>query len=121
MTNMSPTKNWAELRQTIGVRVLKFVREICFHRYRRGRYFLVEQPAGVLSWIYRRVATMLFQLPGVFFAYGDQWRYGKVDPASGKKARKHTGYPTNSQALLKHLAFRCACGPGCCPWPGCSL
>ena len=112
ISNMNPHIDWDQIRKTVGLRALRLVRRICLHRYHRGRYFLVEQPANAASWTYEGILAEIYFLVGVFFAHGCQCPFGQRDPDSGKLVKKMTGYLTNSQVILNAVALPCACEPG---------
>ena len=112
LTNLNPNTDWDALRQTVGIQVLRLVARICRHRHRCGRYFLIEQPAGAMSWTFRGILQKVIDEEDVFHANGAQCAFEKRDADSGKLQRKNTGYCTNSQAILNRIAFPCRCPPG---------
>ena len=112
MTNMNPDVDWENLRQTLGREVLRLVRAICLHRHKRGRFVLVEQPAGAASWVYDMLLLCVLELPDFKFVLGDQCPYNKRDAESGKLQRKRSGYLSNSERIINVLGVQCSCPPG---------
>ena len=98
-----------EMRETIGRKSLKLVVEICIWQHDHGRFFLVENPAGSLAWVWEDLLRRLLSRCLAKFVISDQCAYGKVDLESGKPIRKPTGWLSNDEVLLNHLGKRCTC------------
>ena len=112
MTNMSPWLDWDQLRSTVGRRTLLLVVAICVVQHRAGRYFLVENPAGSLAWIWEGLLSELMRICGAKFVIGHQCRYGLVDSCSKKTIQKATGWLSNSEPILNSLGKKCQCAWG---------
>lgn len=98
-----------EMRETIGRKSLKLLVEICIWQHDHGRFFLVENPAGSLAWVWEDLLRRLLSRCLAKFVISDQCAYGKVDLESGKPIRKPTGWLSNDEVLLNHLGKRCTC------------
>ena len=109
MTNMSPWFDWDSLRNTIGRKTLKLVVEACLEQHAAGRYFLLENPAGSLAWIWDGLLQELMSRCNAKFVIGHQCRYGLVDRDSKKPIQKATGWLSDSEPLLNALGKRCNC------------
>ena len=75
LTNLQPEHIMAEifdLRKTTGKQTLRLVRDICIHRQRRHRYFLVENPSNSQAWSNEGILHSVYQLDGVYYATGSQ-------------------------------------------------
>ena len=112
LTNMSPWKDWAALRRGLGKRTLQLVLRICRRQRRAGRYYLLENPAASVAWVFDKILAELLEKEDGKFACGDQCRYGLRDSTSGKPIRKRTGWLTNCEPLLNQLGKQCRCPPG---------
>lgn len=95
LTNMSPSCNWEELRNTVGVRTLRLVVSICLKQYQHGRFYLVENLAGSLAWVFEQILARLIEEAEGKFVIGDQCAYGHEDVESGKPVKKPTGWLSN--------------------------
>eukprot|EP00435_Cladocopium_sp_Y103_P001908 s5242_g1.t1 len=107
LNNMCPGGDWEHLRKTIGLRTLHLVKRICKHRWMRGRYFLVENPATSVAWRYHRILTQILEEFDEKYVICDQCRYGQRDSESKKLIRKPTGWLGNSEPILNHVGKRC--------------
>ena len=101
-----------EKRETVGRRSLKLVIKICLWQHSHGRFFLVENPAGSLAWVWEDLLARLLKECQAKFVISDQCAYGKVDLESGRPIRKPTGWLSNDEVLLNHLGKRCTCPCG---------
>ena len=97
------------LREGVGKRALLLVVRVCKHRHVRGRYFLVENPAGSLAWAFEGIMFRLIESCNANYVVSDQCAYGAIDLDSGKPIRKPTGWLSNSEPLLNALGRRCRC------------
>ena len=97
------------LREGVGKRTLLLVVRVCKHRHVRGRYFLVENPAGSLAWAFEGIMFRLIESCNANYVVSDQCAYGAIDLDSGKPIRKPTGWLSNSEPLLNALGRRCRC------------
>ena len=109
MCNMNHTIDWEALRSSIGRETIRLVRWICWHRHQRGRYYLVENPAGSAAWEFDRLREELREKAGGKFIISDQCRYGLKDSQSGRPIKKPTGWASNAEVLLNHLGKKCRC------------
>jgi hypothetical protein len=112
LTNLSQHIDWHRLRQTVGRKTLELVKAIAKRRHERGRYYLLENPAGALSWIFSGILMSLLEEAGGKFVEGDQCRFGKTDLHTGKPVKKKTGWLGNNEHILNRLAKQCNCPPG---------
>ena len=102
--------DWVDFqRDTIGRRTIRLVVSVCLHRHQRGRYYLVENPAGSYAWVYEELFWKLIEQAGGKFIINDQCAFGKVDAVSGRPTRKSTGWLSNSEHLLNTIGKRCKC------------
>ena len=97
------------LRATIGARTLHLVVRICLFQNAKGRYYLVENPAGSLAWAFNDILSTLIEKGDGKYIISDQCAYGKRDAESGRPIRKATGWLSNSEGLLNELGKRCKC------------
>ena len=109
MCNMNHTIDWESLRSSVGRKTIRMVLWICRHRHQRGRYYLVENPAGSAAWQFERMRERLMEEIGGKFVISDQCRYGLKDSQSGRPIKKPTGWASNSEVLLNHLGKKCRC------------
>lgn len=109
MCNMNHTIDWEALRSSVGRETIRLVRWICWHRHQRGRYYLVENPAGSAAWEFDRLREELREKAGGKFIISDQCRYGLKDSQSGRPIKKPTGWASNAEVLLNHLGKKCRC------------
>ena len=79
MTNMTPNRRWDFLRQTIGVKTLRLVRDICKYQHEHGRFYLVENPLSSKALSYRQILMDIIKNMDGKFAIGDQCPFGKRD------------------------------------------
>ena len=112
LNNLCPGGDWEHLRKTIGLKTLRLVKRICEHQWKRGRYFVVENPATSVAWRYHRILTQILEKFDGKYVICDQCRYGQRDSESGKLIRKPTGWLSNSEPILNHVGKRCQCPPG---------
>ena len=112
LTNMNPHQDWEELRETLGRATLKLVAGICRHRHQRGRYYLLENPAGSAAWVFDGILAKLLERYGGKFVIGDQCAFGLKDMESGKPIKKSTGWLSNSEVILNYLGKKCKCAWG---------
>ena len=112
LNNVCPGGDWEHLRKTIGLKTLRLVKRICEHQWKRGRYFVVENPATSVAWRYHRILTQILEKFDGKYVICDQCRYGQRDSESGKLIRKPTGWLSNSEPILNHAGKRCQCPPG---------
>lgn len=89
--------------------VLRLVVKICVHRNRKGRYYLIENPAGSVAWALDWILSRLLQEGNGKFIICDQCAYGKVDQESRRPIKKPTGFLANDEILLNHPGKRCKC------------
>lgn len=109
MTNMSPWLDWDQIRSTVGRKTLRLIARACKFQHDAGRYFLVENPAGSLAWIWEGLLAELLERCQAKFVIGHQCRYGLVDSVSKKPIRKATGWLSDSEPILNALGKRCQC------------
>ena len=109
LTNMSPGHPWANLRETIGKVTLKLIVKICKIQHRRGRYYLIENPAGSYAWVHEGLLAELLEHAGGKFVTGDQCPFGCRDSQSFRPIRKPTGWLCNSEVILNHVGRKCTC------------
>ena len=109
LTNLSPDAGWEEIRESLGRDTLHFIVKVCKFQDSRGRYYLLENPAGSLAWIFDGILARLLSSAHGKFAIGDQCAYGKVDKDSGRPVKKATGWLSNSEVLLNYVGKRCQC------------
>lgn len=88
LTNLSQHIDWDQLCRTIGKRTLELVKAIAVHRHRVGKFYLLENPGGALSWLFQGILMSLIDEADGKFVEGDQCRYGKVDEATQKPVKK---------------------------------
>ena len=112
LTNLNPEGEWEQLRRTIGRKTLRLVKRICKHQHQRGRYFLVENPAGSLAWRYHGILSKILEELGGKYVLCDQCAFGLKDLDTGRLIRKTTGWLSNCEPLLNHIGKRCRCKPG---------
>ena len=112
LTNLSQHIDWNRLRETVGKKTLKLVFDIAMHRHRRGKYYLLENPQGALSWIFQGILMRLLEEAAGKFVEGDQCRYGKIDEESKKPVKKRTGWLGNNEYVLNRLGKQCNCPRG---------
>ena len=98
---------WA--RSTVGRRTLLLVVKICLHRHRRGRYYLIENPAGSLAWFFDELLPRLLDEAAGKYIISDQCAFGKIDADSGKPIKKPSGWLSNNEPLLNSIGKRCKC------------
>ena len=91
LCNLSQSVDWGKLRRTLGRATLLLVVRICVFQHRRGRFFLLENPAGSMAWVFEKIIAKLFVLTDAVYTTGDQCRYGKVDLESSRPIKKPTG------------------------------
>eukprot|EP00435_Cladocopium_sp_Y103_P025818 s3297_g6.t1 len=98
-----------QLRETIGRRTLLLVLFICKYQDDHLRYYLVENPATSLAWIFEGLLALLLERHHGKYVIGDQCRYGKQDEENHRPIKKPTGWVANCEILLNHLGKRCRC------------
>eukprot|EP00438_Fugacium_kawagutii_P008061 Skav219569 [mRNA] locus=scaffold3203:12014:25029:+ [translate_table: standard] len=98
-----------KLRESLGRRTLKLVLFICKFQDAHGRYYLVENPASSLAWVFDGIPARLLDLCHGKYIVSDQCRYGLKDAESGRPVKKPTGFASNGECLLNHLGKRCRC------------
>ena len=59
-----PAPGREELRETLGRATLKLVAGICQRRHQRGRYYLLENPAGSAAWVFDGILAKLLERYG---------------------------------------------------------
>ena len=109
MTNMNQGVDWQKLRETIGKTTLKRVKKICLHRARRGRFYLVENPAGSAAWVFDGLLRSLIEDGDGKYVVADQCAYGLRDRDSQRPIKKPTGFLSNNEHILNRLGKRCVC------------
>ena len=97
------------LRRTVGAAVLRLIVRVCLHRDRRGRFYLIENPAGSAAWAFEWILSELLERGNGKFIICDQCAYGKIDSESRRPIKKATGFLSNNELLLNHLGKRCKC------------
>ena len=106
---MNPDTDWEALRETIGVRTLRFVVSLCILQHFHHRYYLIENRAGSLAWVFERILARLLEEAGGKYVVGDQCAYGHKDSVSFRPIRKPTGWLGNSETILNKVGKRCRC------------
>ncbi|CAE8678310.1 unnamed protein product [Polarella glacialis] len=99
---------------------LHMVVDICKHRRKRGRFYLVENPAGALSWVFEGILLELLDsnddsVPDgrqSWYVHGAQCPFGKRDCDTSSLTQQISGYLSNCQAVLNRIAVPCTCEPG---------
>ena len=59
LTNLRPPIDWEHWRETLGAKALQLVVSICLKQHAEQRYYLVENPAGSLTWIFEHILARL--------------------------------------------------------------
>ena len=111
LTNMSPSLDWNQLRDSVGRETLNLVQAICQYQCQHGRYYLVENPGTSAAWQYHGILTKLLNQWDGKFILGDQCAYGLVDQESKGPIMKSTGWLSNSECVLNKLGKKCRCAP----------
>ena len=111
LTNLSQHIDWNKLRQTVGKQTLRLVYDIAKSRNDKGKYYLLENPGGALSWLFEGILMKLLEDAGGKFVEGDQCRYGKVDEISRRPVKKRTGWLGNNEHVMNRLGKQCNCPP----------
>ena len=109
MTNMNQGVDWQRLRETVGRLTLRRVKKICLHRAQRGRFYLVENPAGSAAWVFDGLLKSLLEYGDGKYVVADQCAYGLRDRDSGRPIKKPTGFLSNCEHILNRLGRRCVC------------
>ena len=112
LTNLSPEVDWEEARRTLGKKTLDLVVDVCIYQCLHGRYYLIENPAGSLAWLFEGILQKLLELANGKYVIGDQCAYGQRDAVSQKPIRKPTGWLSNSEPILNAVGKRCKCAWG---------
>ena len=112
LTNLSPSVDWEHWRETLGAKTLQLVVSICLKQHAKQRYYLVENPAGSLAWIFEHILARLLEEAAGKYVIGDQCAYGHRDLVSQKPVKKPTGWLSNSEAILNKVGKRCRCAWG---------
>ena len=99
----------ALLRRTVGASTLRLIVRVCKHRHVRGRYYLIENPAGSLAWVFEGLMAQILEVCEGKYIISDQCAYGKIDLESGRPIKKPTGWLSNAERLLNELGKRCKC------------
>ena len=97
LTNLSPSRNWEQLRSTLDRRTLMLIARICFFQHFQGRY--LENPLGSMAWVWQGILKRLTSITK--FCAGDQCRYGLKDRENRCPIQKPTGW--------YFLGKRCQC------------
>ena len=97
LTNLSPSRNWEQLRSTLDRRTLMLIARICFFQHFQGRY--LENPLGSMAWVWQGILKRLMSIAK--FCAGDQCRYGLKDRENRCPIQKPTGW--------YFLGKRCQC------------
>ena len=111
LTNMSPSLDWNQLRDSVGRETLNLVQAICQYQCQHGRYYLVENPGTSAAWQYHGILTKLLNQWDGKFILGDQCAYGLVDQESKRPIKKSTGWLSNNECVLNKLGKKCRCAP----------
>ena len=112
LTNLNKGADWETMRNVTGRRVLKLVVRVCRFQQARGLYFLIENPATSLAWVFDGIMAKLLKLTAVRYVIGDnKCRYGKTDKETGRPVKKPNGWLSNSEFILNAVGKRCTC-----PW-----
>ncbi|CAK9062808.1 unnamed protein product [Durusdinium trenchii] len=98
-----------QLREGVGRKTLLLVYRVCKHRFKRGRYYLIENPAGSLAWMFDELLPRLLHECEGKYIVSDQCAYGKIDLESLRPVKKPTGWLSNNEPLLNALGKRCKC------------
>ena len=109
LTNCNPGTDWELLRSTLGKKTLDLIAQLCIWQDQHGAYYLLENPAGSLAWVYEGILARLLVEAHGKYATGDQCCFGKKDADTGKPVRKATGWLCNSEHILNRIAKRCRC------------
>jgi len=104
-------KSDEEIKELLAPAVahLQFALDLCYEQYRRGRYFVLEHPAGASSWSTTMVTKML-GLEGMRKITFDFCMLGMTTPTvdGPAPAMKPTSILTNSSCIADLLRrFRC--------------
>ena len=100
LTNCNPGTDWELLRSTLGKKTLDLIAQLCIWQDQHGAYYLLENPAGSLAWVYEGILARLLVEAHGKYATGDQCCFGKKDADTGKPVRKATGWLCNSEHIL---------------------
>ena len=109
LTNCNPGTDWELLRSTLGKKTLDLIAQLCIWQDQHGAYYVLENPAGSLAWVYEGILARLLVEANGKYATGDQCCFGKKDADTGKPVRKATGWLCNSEHILNRIAKRCRC------------
>lgn len=112
MTNMNQGVDWQRLRETVGRLTLRRVKKICLHRASRGRFYLVENPAGSAAWVFDGLLRSLLEEGDGKYVVADQCAYGLRDRDSQRPIKKPTGFLSNNEHVLNRLGKKCTCSFG---------
>ena len=107
---------WEELqslREGVGKRTLLLVVRVCKRRHFRGRYFLVEHPAGSLARAFEGIMNRLMNSCDAHYIVSDQCAYGAVgfgqwqnDSQTHRLALKQSAA---SQCLRQEMSLEVGC------------
>ena len=112
MTNMNQGVDWQRLRETVGRLTLRRVKKICLHRASRGRFYLVENPAGSAAWVFDGLLRSLLEEGDGKYVVADQCAYGLRDRDSQRPIKKPTRFLSNNEHVLNRLGKKRACSFG---------